>query len=90
MSVAILVGNSQEKGIMHTFFAIANTRRLQSPERLEARLKELQIAVDKERVLTTEAERRSRDLQNKLETIAKASGSSPKHFFFLCNFIYVQ
>jgi len=27
--------------------------------------------VEKERTLTTEAERRSRDLQNKLETIAK-------------------
>lgn len=46
---------------------------LQSPEKLEARLKELQSAVDKERTLTAEAERRSRDLQGKLDLIGKVS-----------------
>ena len=44
---------------------------VQSPEKLEATLKELQIAVNKERALTTEAERRSRALQTKLDTISK-------------------
>ena len=44
---------------------------VQSPEKLEATLKELQIAINKERALTTEAERRSRALQTKLDTISK-------------------
>ena len=46
---------------------------LQSPERLQARLEELAGGVEKERGLVSEAERRSRDLQARMDTIAKAS-----------------
>ena len=44
---------------------------MQSPERLQARLEELAGGVDRERNLVTEAERRSRDLQARMDTIAK-------------------
>ena len=46
---------------------------MQSPERLQARLEELAGGVEKERALVSEAERRSRDLQARMDTIAKAS-----------------
>ncbi|KAA6429432.1 MAG: hypothetical protein FRX49_00826, partial [Trebouxia sp. A1-2] len=42
-----------------------------SPERLQARLEELAGGVEKERALVTDAERRSRDLQARMDTIAK-------------------
>lgn len=44
---------------------------MQSPERLQARLEELAGGVDKERGLVADAERRSRDLQARMDTIAK-------------------
>ena len=44
---------------------------MQSPERLQARLEELAGGVEKERALVTDAERRSRDLQARMDTIAK-------------------
>ena len=44
---------------------------VQSPERLQARLEELAGGVERERGLVTEAERRSRDLQARMDTIAK-------------------
>lgn len=44
---------------------------VQSPERLQARLEELAGGVEKERALVTDAERRSRDLQARMDTIAK-------------------
>ena len=44
---------------------------MQSPERLQARLEELAGGVEKERGLVSEAERRSRDLQARMDTIAK-------------------
>lgn len=45
----------------------------QSPERLQARLEELAGGVERERGLVSEAERRSRDLQARMDTIAKVS-----------------
>lgn len=51
-------------------------RPLQSPEKLEAALKELQQAVERERALTTETERRARDLQTKLDTLSRVKSSS--------------
>ena len=44
---------------------------MQSPERLQARLEELAGGVDKERGLVADAERRSRDLQARMDIIAK-------------------
>ncbi|DBA98352.1 hypothetical protein WJX82_002463 [Trebouxia sp. C0006] len=44
---------------------------VESPERLQARLEELAGGVEKERALVTDAERRSRDLQARMDTIAK-------------------
>ena len=44
---------------------------LQSPERRQARLEELAGGVERERALVGEAERRSRDLQARMDTIAK-------------------
>lgn len=44
---------------------------LQSPEKLQRQLEELRAAVDKERALTTEAERRMRTVQARLEAIAR-------------------
>ena len=50
---------------------------MQSPERLQARLEELAGGVERERALVTEAERRSRDLQARMDTIAKVSCCLP-------------
>ncbi len=44
---------------------------VQSPERLQARLEELAGGVERERALVSEAERRSRDLQARMDTVAK-------------------
>lgn len=44
---------------------------MQSPERLQARLEELAGGVEKERGLVADAERRARDLQARMDTIAK-------------------
>ena len=44
---------------------------VQSPERLQARLEELAGGVERERALVSEAERRSRDLQARMDAIAK-------------------
>jgi hypothetical protein len=49
---------------------------VQSPERLQARLEELAGGVEKERALVTDAERRSRDLQARMDTIAKVCCSA--------------
>lgn len=48
---------------------------MQSPEKLEARLKELHSAVDRERSLIAKAERQSRELQGKLDVISKVQHS---------------
>ncbi len=45
---------------------------VQSPEKLQARLKETAGAVERERVRLADAERHSRDLQTRLDAIAKA------------------
>lgn len=50
---------------------------VQSPERLQARLEELAGGVERERGLVSEAERRSRDLQARMDTIAKVSACLP-------------
>ena len=50
---------------------------LQSPDRLQARLEELAGSVEKERGLVTEAERRSRDLQARMDTIARVPNDIP-------------
>ena len=44
---------------------------LQSPEKLQARLEEIQRAVERERQATGEGERRARDLQARLDAVAK-------------------
>lgn len=44
---------------------------MQSPERLQARLEELAGGVERERGLVADAERRARDLQARMDTIAK-------------------
>lgn len=51
---------------------------MQSPEKLEASLKELQHAIERERSLTTEAERRARDLQTKLDTVLRVGLSEKR------------
>ena len=43
----------------------------QSPERLKAQMEEIAAAVERERAAVAEAERRLRDLQARLDTIAK-------------------
>ncbi len=45
---------------------------MQSPEKLQARLKETAGSVERERVRLADAERHSRDLQTRLDAIAKA------------------
>ena len=44
---------------------------VQSPEKLQARLEEIQRAVERERQATGEGERRARDLQARLDAVAK-------------------
>ena len=44
---------------------------VQSPEKLQARLEEIQGAVERERQATAEGERRARDLQARLDAVAK-------------------
>lgn len=56
---------------------------LQSPERLQARLEELAGGIDKERGLVADTERRARDLQARMDTIAKVCLS---HVAMLFNF----
>ena len=52
----------------------------QSPERLKARMEEIAAAVERERAAVAEAERRLRDLQARLDTIAKVRASlAPGH-----------
>ena len=44
---------------------------VQSPEKLQARLEEIQGAVERERQAAGEGERRARDLQARLDAVAK-------------------
>ena len=44
---------------------------MQSPEKLQARLEEIQGAVERERQAAGEGERRARDLQARLDAVAK-------------------
>ena len=44
---------------------------LQSPEKLQRKLEELGAAVEKERQMTTDAEKRMRDVQGRLDAIAR-------------------
>jgi hypothetical protein len=46
--------------------------RAQSPEKLQARLRDTAGAVERERLRLADAERRSRDLQTRLDAVAKA------------------
>ncbi|KAK9816471.1 hypothetical protein WJX72_000700 [[Myrmecia] bisecta] len=61
-------------------FKLANARQegdqlrsliVESPEKLQAMLEEIQAAVERERSLVAEAERKARDLQARLDTVAK-------------------
>ena len=47
----------------------------QSPERLKAQMEEMAAAVERERGAVADAERRLRDLQTRLDTIAKVGSA---------------
>ena len=54
---------------------------MQEPEKLEERLKELQSLLDKQKSSLTHAERKSRDLQLKLDAISKVAPTQPCLYF---------
>jgi hypothetical protein len=51
---------------------VCTSARAQSPEKLQARLRDTAGAVERERLRLADAERRSRDLQTRLDAVAKA------------------
>ena len=56
-------------------------RDMQEPEKLEERLKELQSLLDKQKSSLTLAERKSRDLQQKLDAISKVASTRACLYF---------